>query len=65
SEYFYAHLKGYGSISAGQRVPAGAHIAFVGNSGNARRGPNHLHFEIHPRGGPAINPYPIVRAACG
>lgn len=62
--YFYAHLDGYGDISAGQRVAEGYVIGFNGSTGNAPDWLPHLHFEWHPGGGPAANPYPLVRSIC-
>lgn len=64
--FFYAHLRGYAPGShEGKRVSTGDHIAYNGNSGNARGGPCHVHFEWHPRGGSAANPYSLLRAALG
>ncbi len=58
NEYYYAHLADIApGLDAGSTVTAGQQIGTVGNTGDARYGAPHLHFELHPGGGSAIDPY--------
>jgi len=49
---FYAHLSSYGNLGS---VSAGTVIGYNGD---------HLHFEYHPNGGAAVNPYSMLLAVC-
>jgi murein DD-endopeptidase MepM/ murein hydrolase activator NlpD len=59
--WYMAHLSGVAAgLAEGAVVKTGQVVGYVGTSGNARGGAAHLHFEVHPRGGPAIPPKPVV-----
>ena len=59
--FFYGHLSALApGIAVGTAVSAGQVVGYVGRTGNA--GVSHLHIEVHPGGGSAVNPYPIVKA---
>ena len=57
---YYAHLDQQ-KVRAGQFVKKGQVIGTVGNSGNAKYTPSHLHFGIYKSFGGAVDPLPYVK----
>lgn len=57
--YFYGHFSAF--EGSDRYVSQGEVIAYNGTTGTFTP---HLHFEVHPNGGVAVNPYPYVRAVC-
>jgi len=61
TRYYYAHLSAFEGTN--RQVRAGDVIGYMGRTGNAANTPTHLHFEVHPGGGAAIDPFPLLNAA--
>lgn len=61
--HYYAHLDTL-AVESGARVRAGQTIGTVGNTGNARTTPPHLHYAVYTARGP-LNPYPLLRSPGG
>jgi murein DD-endopeptidase MepM/ murein hydrolase activator NlpD len=59
--YIDSHLSRFGPTG---HVGPGTVIGFVGNTGSAAGGPTHLHFEVHPGNGAAVNAFSVLAAAC-
>lgn len=56
---YYAHMDSQ-YVRAGQRVKVGDTLGTVGNTGNARHTPSHLHFGIYRRGKGAVDPLAFI-----
>lgn len=58
--HYYAHLEDYADISPNDWVNAGDIIGYVGDSGNAKGTPPHVHYGVYISGS-AVNPYPLLQ----
>lgn len=58
---YYAHLDSQ-TVRNGDRVARGDTVGLVGNTGNARTTPPHLHFAIYRRGEGPVDPFPFIHA---
>lgn len=56
---YYAHLSEQ-LVAVGDEVRTGDVIGLMGNTGNARTTPPHLHFGIYPSGRGAVDPWPFI-----
>ena len=60
--HYYAHLQDWApGLAYGRIVQAGDVLGFVGDSGNARGTPPHLHYGIYGGDGP-FDPLPLMHA---
>jgi peptidoglycan LD-endopeptidase LytH len=58
--HYYAHLDGWDAPGIGAWIEAGTVLGYVGDSGNAKGTPTHLHYGIYESGA-ARNPYPLLK----
>ena len=59
--WYLSHLDAIADgIEDGVQVAAGQVVGTVGDSGNAKGGAPHVHVEVHPHGGEALDPKPLL-----
>ena len=59
--HYYAHLDHFGVFEAGDIVRQGDILGYVGNTGNAKGTPFHLHYGLYTPTRGAINPWPLLQ----
>lgn len=59
--HYYAHLDRFGEFEPGDLVMPGDIVGYVGNTGNARGTPPHLHYGVYTPSAGAINPFPLLK----
>jgi murein DD-endopeptidase MepM/ murein hydrolase activator NlpD len=57
--HYYAHLNDWDAPATGDWVEAGTVLGYVGDTGNAKGTPPHLHYGIY-QSGKARDPYPLL-----
>jgi len=63
ASFYYAHLDRWApGLYEGMEVQAGDLLGFVGNTGNAKNTPSHLHFGVN-ESDEMVNPYPLLTHA--
>ena len=61
--FYYAHLDRWAAgLYEGMEVRSGDLLGYVGNTGNARTTPSHLHFGVNDND-EMVNPYPLLTKA--
>jgi murein DD-endopeptidase MepM/ murein hydrolase activator NlpD len=63
--HYFAHLDRFGPVKEYEFVRRGDALGYVGNTGNAKGTPPHLHYGIYTYRAGAINPYPLLMAGAG
>ena len=63
--FYYGHFAEINpEIIPGIRVPGGATLGLLGDSGNAASSIPHVHVQWHPMAGPPQNPFWVLRSIC-
>ncbi|HWS71344.1 MAG TPA: M23 family metallopeptidase [Thermoanaerobaculia bacterium] len=63
ASFYYAHLDRWAAgLYEGMEVQSGDLLGYVGNTGNAKYTPSHLHFGVN-QNDEMVNPYPILARA--